>query len=88
MFVYENLRTSIDKSALLIPGISVYALELHEDMQIKAAVGAGMTTFSTWTTLGTRPTKACSKVPPAAFYGKIICFNFVMFLFFPCFGLL
>jgi hypothetical protein len=42
-------------------------------MEIKAAVGAGTTTCSTWTTPGTRPTM--NKVPPAAFSDNNIRFS-------------
>jgi hypothetical protein len=80
MFLYENLRTSTVKSALLIliPKYLLYALNLQEDMQTKTAVGAATMTCSTWKTLGTRWTMARSKVPPSAFSKKNICFNIVV----------
>jgi hypothetical protein len=48
MFLYENLRTSTVKSALLIliPKYLLYALKLQEDMQTKTAVGAGTMTHN------------------------------------------
>jgi hypothetical protein len=75
MFVYENSRTSMLISILLIPTISLYScsdtrgdvLDLYENMQTEAAVGLGMPTSSTWTTLETRTTMAHNKVPSAAF---------------------
>jgi hypothetical protein len=69
MSVYENLRTSILISILLIPTISLYSRsDTRGELQTKAAVGLGMQTSSTWTTLGTRTTTAHIKVPSAAFY--------------------
>jgi hypothetical protein len=88
MFLYENLRTSTVKSALLIliPKYLLYALKLQEDMQTKTGSGCRNddlfhledTGDKTDYGLGTRRTMARSKVTPAAFSKKNICFNIVV----------